>query len=290
MGESCDEKLPVPGLGQSRPVHAVTGAPLMKEPRGIIMPSGSHILICAVLTLGFALGSIALHGQDVSETSRAGEIPDAPSALVTKPSYTDHREEEQTKRILGIIPNFRAVSADVTLPPLSWKQKFVGATEDTFDYSDFIFFGMLAGIGQAQGSVPAFHQGAAGYGRYYWHTLVDQSDENYWVEFILPATLHQDPRYYTLGHGGFFKRTAYSFSRMLITRTDSGRETFNTSEIVGAGAAAGLSYLYYPSSEKTWTKTGQRWLTSVGLDAGVCVFREFWPDIHRVVFHRHKHL
>jgi hypothetical protein len=110
------------------------------------------------------------------------------------------------------------------------------------------------------------------------------------VEFVLPAALHQDPRYYTLGHGGFFKRTGYAFSRMLVTRTDSGNETFNASEIIGAGAAAGIANLYYPSAEQTWTKTGQRWLTSVGLDAGVCIFREFWPDINRAVFHRHKGL
>ena len=255
-----------------------------------LMPSSSNPIIRVVLTVGLALASIGLYGQDVAETPHSVETLDAPSVAVTKPSHTDNQEGEQTKRILGIIPNFRAVSADVTLPPLSWKGKFIGTTQDTFDYSDFVFFGLLAGVEQAQGSIPAFHQGAAGYGRYYWHTLADQVDENYWVEFVFPATLHQDPRYYTLGHGGFLKRTAYSFSRILITRTDSGGETFNTSEVVGAGAAAGLSYLYYPSSEKTWTKTGQRWLTSVGLDAGVFIFREFWPDINRTVFHRHKRL
>ena len=71
------------------------------------------------------------------------------------------------------------------------------------------------------------------------------------MEFLFPVVLHQDARYYTLGHGGLFKRTAYSFSRVLITRTDSGQETFNVSEIVGAGAASGISDLYYPSPERT---------------------------------------
>ena len=75
-------------------------------------------------------------------------------------------------------------------------------------------------------------------------------------------------------------------SRMLITRTDSGNETFNISEVVGAGAAAGISNLYYPEQYRTWTKTGQRWVTNVGLDGLFSVFKEFWPDINSHIFHQ----
>jgi len=111
-------------------------------------------------------------------------------------------------------------------------------------------------------------------------------NENLWVEFLLPAALHQDSRYYTLGHGGFAKRLAYSVSRVAITRTDSGRETFNASEIVGAGAAAGISSLYYPSQERTFSKTYQLWFTSIAIDAGSSLFKEFWPDINNKIFHQ----
>ena len=215
-------------------------------------------------------------------------LPDAPAPQQTAAPTDNSTEGKQTKRILGIIPNFRAVSANTKLPAQSTKEKFIGATEDSFDYSAFIFVGILAGVSQVQDSYPEFHQGAAGYGRYYWHTFADQVDENYWVEAILPSALHQDSRYYTLGHGGLFKRTGYSFSRIFITRTDAGNATVNVSEIVGAGAAAGISDLYYPSQERDWTKTGQRWLTSVSLDGGTFIFKEFWPDINSAIFHQ-KH-
>jgi hypothetical protein len=102
----------------------------------------------------------------------------------------------------------------------------------------------------------------------------------------LPAALHQDSRYCTRGRGGFPKRLAYSFSRIAITRTDSGNEVFNASEIFGAGTAAGMSSLYYPSPERTFTKTYQRWITSVAIDGGTFVFKEFWPDINRKFFHQ----
>jgi hypothetical protein len=105
------------------------------------------------------------------------------------------------------------------------------------------------------------------------------------VEFIFPTFTREDARYYTLGHGGFLKRTGYALSRAVITRSDSGAEVFNISEVVGAGAAAGVSNLYYPAASRSVGNTMSEWAEDVGLDAGVFWFREFWPDINRHVFH-----
>ncbi len=224
----------------------------------------------------------------------AADIPDAPMPTLTvagAQSTTAQQDNsgsqpKQTKRILGIVPNFRAVSADTKLPPETVKQKFKDTAQQSFDYSSFLFSAVLAGVNFAENSTPEFHQGAAGYGRYYWHTLADQTDENFWVQAIVPSVTHEDSRYYTLGHGGILKRGVYAFDRTLITRSDYGGETFNFSEIVGAGAASGISTLYYPSDDKDWTKTGQRWLENVIIDGGTYVFQEFWPDINQAIFHQ----
>jgi hypothetical protein len=240
--------------------------------------------------------SVAPQRAEVAATA----IPDAPtpsavpdgqqssspstSSSATSDSLTPG-EGQQTKRILWIVPNFRAVSAGVKLPPQSLKEKFKTGALDSFDYSSFIFVGIQAGISQATDAYPAFRQGAAGYGRYYWHTFADQTDENLWVEGILPSVLRQDSRYYTLGHGGFIKRGFYAVSRTVVTRTDSGRETFNASEVLGSGIAAGISSAYYPTQYRTWNKTGQRWLTNVLLDFGTFAAKEFWPDVNRAIFH-----
>ena len=138
----------------------------------------------------------------------------------------------------------------------------------------------------AQNSQPEFHQGAAGYGRYYWHIFVDTASGNYFTEAIVPTLTKEDPRYYTLGKGGIFKRTGYAVSRLLITRTDAGHPTLNISEIVGNGAAAGIANTYYPKQSNTFVKTYQRWGTQVGLDGIFNVFKEFWPDINKSIFHQ----
>ena len=159
------------------------------------------------------------------------------------------------------------------------------ATEDSFDYSSVVLPAALAGISLATNATPEFHQGAAGYGRYFWHTFVDQTIENYSVEFIVPTLTHEDTRYYTMGSGGFLKRAEYSLSRVVVTRSDDGRPTFNAGEVIGAGAAAGISNLYYPKSERTFGNTAQKWGVNVGVDAATFMFKEFWPDINHALFH-----
>jgi hypothetical protein len=194
--------------------------------------------------------------------------------------------DPQTKRIAGIIPNFRSVSTDEKLPPMSVKEKFLTATDDSFDYSSIFIPAALAGFSMARRATPEFGQGAVGYGRYLWHSAVDQTSENYMVEFILPSLTHEDNRYYTLGRGGFFKRTGYAVSRAVITRSDSGHDTFNISEVVGAGASSGLSSLYYPSRERTFGNTASEWGLDIGIDGASFVVKEFWPDINRKLFHQ----
>jgi hypothetical protein len=228
--------------------------------------------------------AVAPATQDQEATTKA----QTPEVTPTPPILPKGNSEgKQPKRILWVIPNYRSVSANTQLPPLALKQKFWLATQDSFDYSSFILAGALAGSGQARNATPEFRQGAAGYGRYYWHSFVDQAVGNYFTEAIVPAATRQDPRYYTLGHGGFFRRTGYAVSRLLITKTDSGGRGFNFSEIIGNGAGAGVSDLYYPARERTWTKTGQKWLTQVAVDGVFNVLKEFWPDIDRAVFRGH---
>ena len=199
----------------------------------------------------------------------------------------DSSEGQQTKRILWIVPNFQAVSANTHLPPLSFKQKFWLATEGTFDYSSFISVGMQAAIEQATNTYPEFHQGAAAYGRYYWHTFADAGIENYLVAAILPAITHEDPRYYTLFRGGFLHRTRYAISRLWITKTDAGAATFNFSEILGSCVAMEASSRYYPRHERAASEILERWVSLLLNDGVGNVVQEFWPDINHKFFHRH---
>jgi hypothetical protein len=114
--------------------------------------------------------------------------------------------------------NFRSESADVVLPPQSPGQKLSRGFLDSIGPSVFLFTAAQAGISQADKKYPAFRQGAAGYGRYYWHDFTDQASQKLLIESFLPVVFHDDNRYYRLGRGSFVHRTGYSLSRLVVTR------------------------------------------------------------------------
>jgi hypothetical protein len=224
-------------------------------------------------------------------SSSADPDQPAPPADIDAPQAQSQATEpppKQTSRILGILPNFRAVSADVKLPPQTVKEKFKTAFEDSFDYSAIFIPLAIAGYDVATNPYPEFGHGGVAYGRYLWHAAADQTIENFMVEAIVPSIARQDNRYYTLGRGGFWKRTGYALTRVIITRSDSGKEVFNVSEVVGSGAAAGISTTYYPARERSIGNFGSQWGLDVGIDALSFVAKEFWPDVNHALFHGAK--
>jgi hypothetical protein len=288
---------------------ALCSTPQLRRTGLLLGTAFSIVILGAPLTLSAQLNlnsptSSSNESSAFASRLPAPDLPDAPSALLSpqsgqtsapsssKPTTIDPdavspNGTQQTKRVLGIVPNFRSVSADTKLPPMSAKDKFIIAGKDTFDYSSFIIAGIQAGISMNGDSYPQFHQGLKGYGRYYWHTLADTADENFMVGGLGPIVFKQDNRFYTLGHGGFRKRSFYAVSRVLISRTNDGNATFNFAEIIGSGAASGASTLYYPTEYRTWTKVGQKWLTSDIIDGFNFFWKEFWPDVNKRIFHTH---
>jgi hypothetical protein len=224
-----------------------------------------------------------------SPTSDNNPAPAPPSDSVAislpDPAPQDKKDDsqgQQTKRMFWLVPNFAAVNAHTQLPPLSTREKFVLAAHDSVvDYSSFTWAGILAAQAMALNSDPELGGGFAGYGRYYWRTFTDGVSGTFFTEAIVPAITHEDPRYYTMGQGGFFHRTGYAISRAFVTKTDSGGTSFNFSEVVGNGLEAGLSNAYYPPQERGLNQTALNFGTQMESAVLNHIFQEFWPDIRR---------
>ena len=185
-------------------------------------------------------------------------------------------------RLFFTFPNFLTLEQAGEVPPLTTAQKFSVVTRGSFDYAKFGWYAALAGIGQAENSQGGYGQGAAGYGKRYGAAFADGTIEDYLTGAILPSALHQDPRYFQLGKGGFWHRTGYAMGRIVITRSDSGHSQFNFSEVLGSGAGASIStFSYYPRNDRTASNVMSVWGTQLGIDAFVTVLKEFWPDIRR---------
>src|SRR5471030_2598525 len=87
-------------------------------------------------------------------------------------AQSSNQQSQQTSRILGVLPNFRAVSTSDHLPAQSVKEKFITASKDSFDYSSIAVPTAVAYVSYLRKSTPEFGTGGIGYGRYLWHTAV----------------------------------------------------------------------------------------------------------------------
>jgi len=179
---------------------------------------------------------------------------------------------------MGVLPNYR--TADGTLPfhPISAKYKLTIAFKDSFDGPNYIIGGLFAGVYQLQNQHPSFGQGVGGYAHRYATSYGDQIIGNMLTEGFLPVLFHEDPRYFRKVHGNTFKRIAYSLTRVLLTKTDSGKSTFNFAEVVGNGIGGSIANLYYPD-ERGLGDTASRMALQIATDSLSNLLKEFWPDV-----------
>lgn len=229
----------------------------------------------------------ATQSANPPDQAQQSQNPASPSKPAPQDKKKNDTQATQSKRMFGVVPNFGAVNANTQLPPMSTRQKFMLASEDSvIDYSSYTWAGILAGQAMLLNSDPELGHGAAGYGRYYWRAFTDGVSGTFFTEAIVPTLTHEDPRYYTLGKGGFFRRTEYAISRAFVTKTDSGGLAFNWSEVGGNALEAGLSNAYYPPQERGLSQTAVNF--GVQMESAVLnhVFQEFWPDIRKNIFHR----
>ena len=192
----------------------------------------------------------------------------------------------EDKRIFGIIPNYRTSPSLSDYKPLTPRQKFMIATQDSFDRGTIVLAAAFAGEGQLTNANPSFGQGTAGYARYFGTAYADLVIGNYMTEGIYPTILHQDPRYFRRGTGSGWSRFGYAVGQIFWTHADTSRGQFNYSEILGNSTAVAISNAYYQDNRDAADAVSKLGV-QIGVDMAANVLKEFWPDLDRKVFRKH---
>ncbi len=227
--------------------------------------------------------------SDSNSDNPQAQVQTAPTAqqnLPEGPTQTPELPPEQPKRILGIMPNYRAVSAGTTPVPPSSKESFVIATRNSFDYSSFAFTGLTSLLAKGTDAHPDLGKGVPGLWAYTWRGFLDKTAGNYLVIWALPTALHQDERYYAMGEGSKWKRLGYSLIQIPVARDYHGHRQINYSELFGRAGAQALSTTYYPAADSNWSDLSAKYAYALLRDGATNAFREFWPDIAIHVLHR----
>jgi hypothetical protein len=188
--------------------------------------------------------------------------------------------------VLAAVLPFAAMSQTVsqTTDTLSWKGKLKYHAESTYSPLSMVGFAAYAGVLQTLDTPTEWGKGGAGYGKRFASTAA-WSGIHSTLAFGLDTALHQDPRYYRSGAGGW-RRVGHSLRGTMLTRTDSGGETLSTWRLGSAYGAAFLSNQWYPDRLNTVRLGMLQGTMTLGFDFIANLGAEFWPDIKRKVFRR----
>lgn len=273
---------PAPAASPARTAQTATILGTVKDVNGNVVPNATVALASAaapVSTTANQSGFFSLTvnpGTYTMTVSAPGLIPWTGQVAVTAGDYheipgivlrvkavvstihvtasphqlaTEQVKMEEDQRILGAIPNFY-VSYLPNAAPLSAGQKYSMAWRYSIDPFNVLFAGVAAGEEQAQNAYPGYGQGAQGYGKRFGAALADGFTSNLIGGAVLPALLHQDPRFYYRATGSTASRIGYAISTVFITKGDNGKWQPNYSFILGDFASGAISNLYYPKQQR----------------------------------------
>jgi hypothetical protein len=226
----------------------------------------------------------ATPGQSSSSSQPAAEQPGAKKSQYQKAE--EQIKEQEHQRNIGILPAFN-VSYRSDAVSLTSGQKMRLAFRSVIDPVTFGAAFVVAGYHEAMDDDKGFGWGPEGYGKRSGAAYLDAFNGGMIGNGILPSILHQDPRYFRMGHGATSHRLLYALATTVICKHDNtGKWEPNYSNVGGNLIAGGISNLYYPSSGSGIGQTFSNGLI-VTAEGGIgSVFQEFWPDVSRKLFHK----
>ncbi len=223
-----------------------------------------------------ALAPVGAAQQDPKQK----DPPDAPAPKQGNAPQKHQNAVNTTIEVLGrrsvFFPNIAT-----SVGPLSSKQKFELFADETVAPSRFLSSAAGAGISQARNSLAGYGQGAGGYGKRFGSSMATAASNNFFGTFLISSVLHRDPRYFVTLHGGAGHRIGYALSRIVVARTDEGKDAVNWAGMLGPLLAESLASSYLPVKEQTAGRTFQRYGIRIGLNTASNALREYWPTIFR---------
>jgi hypothetical protein len=230
--------------------------------------------------IAFAIFASLSPGQE-------GSLVDPTKPAVAQSNEDNNAPAKESKRIFGLVPNYRTSPSLQNYEPLTAGKKFKLATLDSFDRGTVTLAALSGGLGQLTNANRSFGQGAAGFGRYFGAAYGDLVIGDYMTEAVFPTLLHQDPRYFRRGTGSGWSRLGYAMGQVFWTHRDSGGTQFNYSEVIGNSTAVAISNAYYANNRTAGDATSKLGM-QLGIDMAANVLKEFWPDLERKLRRKHR--
>jgi len=230
---------------------------------------GREVFSCAAMlacSVGMLCSPQSASGQD---------HPDAPSATRRAQSSTRKPPAGFVSTIARRSKFFPDIAT--TEGPLSAGEKFKLFVANSTSPGTLAASAFGAGIGQAENSPRGYGQGAEGYGKRFGASMARDASSEFFGTFLLASILSEDPRFFPQAEPTLGGSIKYSLTRVVVTRSDDGRNVANWSGLVGPLMSEGLANAYWPEEERTAGKTLERYGLDLAIRAGSNMFRNYWP-------------
>jgi hypothetical protein len=221
-------------------------------------------------------------GAPTGQNSSSAQAP-APQTDAEKSQReqaADQLKAQEHQRVMGVMATFNTTANRDALP-LSPRQKLQLFFKSETDPWPFGLALVVAGIGQAENTYPEWGQGVQGYAKRFGGAYADAFIGNFFGNAVLTSVLHEDPRYFQKGTGGFTKRFLWAAASTIWCRRDSGTWGPNYANVGGNLIGAAISRIYYPASQRTVGNTIEDGFTVSAEGIVGSEIIEFWPDIVR---------
>jgi len=238
--------------------------------------SSSRIPAYLVLTASLLFPALVLSQAPAGAGTGTTSMPDSPQP---KPQGATNPAMDTTSRFVGYMTNKSFVFPDIATSegPMTPGEKFRLFVNQSISPAYILAAGVSSAYDQARNVPEAYGQGWDAYGGRYGADIARASSNAFFSTFVFASVLRQDPRFYPQYRPTLWGSIKYSAVRVFVTRTDSGRNTFNSSSIVGTMAAEALANTYLPVSEQTGAKNAERIGTDLAWKFAANMFKNYWP-------------
>jgi hypothetical protein len=220
-------------------------------------------------------------------SSNSQSFPQQPDTKKSRYEKAEEQiKEEEKQRVVGVVPAFN-VTYHSNAVSMTSGQKMRLAFRSSIDPVTFAGGLFAAGYREAFDEDTRFGWGPEGFGKRAGAAYLDAFNGTMIGNGILPSILHQDPRFFRMGHGSIRRRLLYSAATAYICKHDNtGKWEPNYSNVAGNIISGAISNLYYPSSNSGIGQAISNGMIVTNVGTIAAVFDEFWPDISRKFLHR----
>ena len=245
------------------------------------------------LLLATASISLAAHAQQpqpesqpapvLIATESSSTLPDAPSASAS-PLHAAVASAFDTPTTT-LAPRYaKYIAPGQTAQPITAGDKVIIGFRDLATIPTFLSFITAAGYNQLVNGQPNYGTDRGAFGQKLGAAAIRGTSQGLFTDTVFSPLLHMDPRYYVMGPGhNVLHRAFYAATRVVVSRTDSGRTTINAPLLLGYAAASALTTTYYPQVNRNFKDVAEGYGGSIGGSAFGFAVSEFFASLLHIV-------